>query len=154
MAKQLYWEDVEAGSEITPLPKVATTRMAVKWAGASGDAHPLHYDHSFIASQGIANPIIHGALKRQWLVQQITDWIGEQGTLKKLSVSYRGMDFWRPMKTRDEPEEGETWCCKGKVIKKYSEGDEHRLDCNIWVENGKGEVTVPGTATVVLPSRT
>ncbi|MBI2329662.1 MAG: hypothetical protein HYU85_08560 [Chloroflexi bacterium] len=57
------------------------------------------------------------------------------------------------MKTTSEPHEGETWWCKGKVTKKYVEGDEHLVDCEIGVENGKGEVTTPGTATVILPSR-
>ncbi len=40
--KQLYYEDVEVGSEVTPLAKVATTQMLVKWAGVSGDFNPLH----------------------------------------------------------------------------------------------------------------
>ncbi|MFC2041053.1 MaoC/PaaZ C-terminal domain-containing protein [Chloroflexota bacterium] len=153
MAEQLYWEDVEAESEITPLAKVATRRMLVKWAGASGDFNPLHYDDSFAASQGVGKPIVHGALKRQWLVQLMTDWIGEQGTLKKFSCQYRTMDYPRLMKTTAECEEGETWQCKGKVSKKYVEGDEHYIDCDIWVENGKGEVTTPGKATAILPSR-
>jgi acyl dehydratase len=41
--KQLYYEDVEVGGEVTPLAKVATSQMLVKWAGASGDFNPLHY---------------------------------------------------------------------------------------------------------------
>ncbi len=153
MAKQLYWEDVQMGDEIMPLPKVATRRMLVKWAGASGDFNPLHYDDSFAAAQGVGKPIVHGALKRQWLIQLMTDWIGEQGTLKKFSCKYRLIDYPRLMKTMTEPEEGETWWCKGKVTKKYVEDGEHRVECNIWVENGKGEVTTPGKATVTLPSR-
>lgn len=153
MAKQLYWEDIEEGSEVTPLPKVATSMMLVKWAGASGDFNPLHYDSNFAASQGVGSPIVHGALKRQWLVQLMTDWIGEEGTVKNFSCRYRVMDYPRPMKTLIEPDEGETWLCKGKVTKKYSEGDEHYVDCDIWLENGKGEVTTPGKATVILPSK-
>ena len=153
MAKQLYWEDIEEGSEVTPLPKVATSMMLVKWAGASGDFNPLHYDSNFAASQGVGSPIVHGALKRQWLVQLMTDWIGEEGTLKNFSCRYRVMDYPRSMKTLIEPDEGETWLCKGKVTKKYSEGDEHDVDCDIWLENGKGEVTTPGKATVILPSK-
>ena len=153
MAKQLYWEDVEVKGEVTPLPKVATTRMLVKWAGASGDFNPLHYDDTFAAAQGVGKPIVHGALKRQWLVQLMTDWIGEQGTLKKFSCQYRLMDYPRLMKTMTESHQGETWWCKGKVTKKYVEDGEHRVDCNIWVENEKGEVTTPGKATVILPSR-
>jgi len=58
MVKQLYWEDVEVGSEITPLPKVATTQMLVKWAGASGDFNPLHYEDAFAVSQGVVSPVV------------------------------------------------------------------------------------------------
>ena len=153
MAKQLYWEDVEVGTEVTPLPKVATTQMLVKWAGASGDFNPLHYDDSFAASQGVGKPIVTGQLKRAWLVQLMTDWIGEQGTLKKFSCRFRAIDYPRLMKTMTEPHQGETWWCKGKVTGWYVEGGEHCVDCDIWVENGKGERTTPGSATVVLPSR-
>ena len=153
MSKQLYWEDVEVDSEVTTLPKVATSQMLVKWAGASGDFNPLHYENAFAASSGVGKPIVHGALKRQWLIQLMTDWIGEEGTLKKFSCQYRAMDYPRAMKTMTEAEEGETWQCKGKVTQKYVEDGEHYVDCNIWVENGKGEVTTPGKATVVLPSK-
>ena len=153
MSKQLYWEDVEVDSEITPLPKVATTQMLVKWAGASGDFNPLHYEDAFAVSQGVGKPIVHGQLKRAWLVQLVTDWMGEQGTLKKFSCQFRAMDYPRAMKSIDEPQDGETWWCKGKVTNKCIEGDEHRLDCEIWVENGKGERTTTGSAAVVLPSR-
>ena len=153
MAAQLYYEDVEVGSEVTPLAKIATTRMLVQWAGASGDRNPLHYDDDFAKSQGVGAPIVHGALKRAWLGQLVTDWIGEQGELRKLSCRYRGMDYPRKMKTMEEPQEGETWWCKGKVSKKYVEGGEHFVECEIWVENGKGEKNTPGAAVVTLPSR-
>ena len=81
MSSQLYWEDVEVDSEITPLPKVATIQMLVEWAGAVGDFNPLHYEDTYAASQGVGKPIVHGALKRAWLCQLMTDWIGERGAL-------------------------------------------------------------------------
>ncbi len=153
MTEKLYWEDVEVGTEITPLAKVATTQILVRWAGASGDFVPFHYDDIFARSQGLPGVIVHGALKRQWLVQLITDWIGDDGTLRKFSCQYRAMDLPRPMKTLTEPQEGETWWCKGEVTKKYVENNDYHVECNIWLENGKGEVTTPGRATVILPSR-
>ncbi len=151
MAKQIYWEDVNENDELPPLTKIATTRMLVKWAGASGDFNPLHYDSAFAAAVGVGSPIVHGALKRQWLVQLMTDWAGEQGMLKKFSCSYRAMDWPRKMATPFSPEDGDTWQCKGKVTKKYTDDGQNLADCEIWIENGKGEVTTPGTATVVLP---
>ena len=106
--KKLYWEDVEVGREITPLPKAASRQMMVKWAGASGDFNPLHYEDAFAASEGVGKPIVHGQLKRGWLVQLMTDWIGGQGDLKKFSCQFRAMDYPRPMKDMFEPQEGET----------------------------------------------
>jgi hypothetical protein len=151
--KQLYYEDVEVGTEVTPVEKVASSLMLVKWAGASGDFNPLHYEDSFAESQGVGSPIVHGALKRAWLGHLVTAWIGDEGFLKKLSCQYRGMDYPRKMASMMAPAEGETWLCKGKVTNKFVEDDQHVVECEIWVENGQGEKTVPGSATVILPSR-
>lgn len=52
-----------------------------------------------------------------------------------------------------DPAEGETWWCKGAVTNKYVEDDQHVVECEIWVENGQGEKTTPGSATVILPSK-
>ncbi len=153
MTEQRYWEEVKVEDEVTPLAKVATTQTLVKWAGASGDFNPLHYEDAFAAAQGMGKPIVPGALKRQWLIQLITGWMGEGGELKKFSCHYRAVDYPRLMKTMTEPQDGETWWCRGKVSKKYVVGGEHYLDCNVWIENGKGEITTTGKATVVLPSR-
>lgn len=153
MAKQIFWEDIEVGAELPPLPKVATSLMLVKWAGASGDFNPHHYEDAFAKTQGTGGTIVHGLLKHAWLIQFVTNWMGDEGALKKFGCQYRGMDYPRLMKTMNEPVDGETWHCKAKVTKKYIEGEEHFVDLEIGVVNGKGETTTPGTATVVLPSR-
>ena len=151
MAEQITWESVEVDKGIPPLPKIATTRMLVEWAGASGDFNPIHYDMSFYQASGVDRPIVQGALKRQWLIQLITDWMGDGGTLKKFSCKYRTVDYPRNMRTIDEPEDGETWLCKGKIRKKYQSDGESFVECAVWVENGKGEIKTEGRATVVLP---
>ena len=83
-----------------------------------------------------------GALKQAFLGQLITDWIGPSGTLKKLSSQYRGMD-----------EPGSPLICKGKVVKTYVLDHLHLVDCEIWIENSKGQQFTPGNATVLLPSQ-
>ncbi|GBD11020.1 hypothetical protein HRbin23_00670 [bacterium HR23] len=143
MGKVLYWEDVTEGQEIPPLVKHPTTQQLVKYAGASGDFYQIHYDKDFALNNGLPGVIIHGALKNAWLGQLITDWIGEYGTLKKLSCQYRGMDV-----------PGDTITAKGRVTRKYVQDGKHYVECEIWIENGKGERTTPGSATVILPSRT
>ena len=142
MAKQVSYEDVIVGSEIPPLVKEPTTRQLVMWAGASGDYYPIHYDKDFAQSKGLTGVIVHGQLVASFLGQLITDWIGEQGSLRKLTCNYRGMNF-----------PGEAIICQGKVSKKYIENGEHFIECNIWAENVKGEKTVTGKAIVIIPAR-
>ena len=142
MAEQLYYEDVEVGSEITPLVKQLTTRQLVMWAGASGDYYEIHYDKDYAQSRGLPSVVVHGQLTCGFLGQLMTDWIGEQGSLRKLTCSYRGMNL-----------PGEALICKGEVARKYVEDDECYVECDIWVENPSGEKTVLGTALVTIPSR-
>lgn len=152
--KQIYWEEVEVGSTIPPLPKIATSQMLVKWAGASGDFNPLHYEFPFAEAQGVGRPIVHGQLKRAWLVQMLTNWIGEEGWLKEFSCQFRAMDYPVLMKSLSEPKEDRvTHWCKGKVTNKYVEGDAYYVECEVWVENEKGEITTPGKAKVILPAK-
>ena len=142
MGKVLYWEDVEEGQELPPLIKRPTTRQLVQYAGASGDFYEIHYDKDYAQANGLPGVIIHGALKMAFLAQLVTDWIGEWGTLKKFSVQYRGMDV-----------PGDTLTCKGRVTRKWTEDGQHLVEAEIWLENGKGERTTPGSAVVALPSR-
>ena len=142
MGRVLFWEEVQEGQEVPPLVKHPTTQQLVKYAGASGDFYQIHYDKDFAQANGLPGVIIHGALKNAFLGQLITDWIGEYGTLRKLSVQYRGMDI-----------PGDVLTCKGRVTKKYVKEGLHYVECEVWLENSKGEKTTPGSATVVLPSR-
>jgi acyl dehydratase len=142
MSKQLFFEDIEVGSEISPLTKQPTTRQLVMWAGASGDYNPIHYDKDFAQSRGLPGVIVQGQLVGSFLGQLATDWMGEQGVLRRLTCSYKGMNY---------PDEA--IICKGKISKKYIEGSEHYVECSLWAENGHGEKTVTGTALVIMPAR-
>ena len=142
MADQIYWEDVEVGSELPPLVKEPTSQQLVKWAGASGDFYPIHYDKDYALGNNLPGIIVHGPLKTTWLGQLLSDWVGEGGKIKKYGCSHRGMDV-----------PGDKLTCKGTVTNKYVEADEHCVECDIWLENSKGEKTAPGKAVVVLPSK-
>ena len=150
---QIYFEDIKEGYELPTLEKIAHSRMLVQWAGASGDYNPHHYEDAFARTQGTDGTIVHGLLKHAWLIQLVTNWMGDDGFMKKFSCQYRGMDYPRKMQTMDQPVDGETWQCVGKVVKKYTEGNDHCIDLEIGVINGSGQTTTPGTATVILPSK-
>ncbi len=142
MSDQLYFEDIEEGMELPTVEKNPTTQQLVKYAGASGDYYQIHYDQGFAEANGLPNVILHGALKNAFLGHLMTNWVGEHGTLRKLSAQYRGMDV-----------PGTPIYAKGVVTKKYVENGENLVECDIWLENHKGEKTTPGSALVALPAR-
>ncbi|MDP6799399.1 MAG: MaoC/PaaZ C-terminal domain-containing protein [SAR202 cluster bacterium] len=142
MADQVYFDDVKEGMELPEVRKDPTTQQLVMYAGASGDYYQIHYDLEFARNNGLPDVILHGALKNAFLGQIMTDWIGEEGTLKKLSVQYRGMDV-----------PGTPAFVKGVVKKTYEEDGENLVECEIWLENHEGTRTTPGSAVVSLPKR-
>jgi len=132
--QQLYFEDITEGSEIPALVKYPTTMQLVKYAGASGDYYQIHYDKDFAVATGLSGVIVHGWLALSFLGQMVTDWIGEKGTLVKLSGSYRGMN-----KVHEDV------ICNGKVTKKYSEAGRNYARLEIWAENPRARKRLPGT---------
>ena len=135
MSEQVYFEDVSEGTELPTLRKDPTTQQLVKYAGASGDYYQIHYDLGFAKSNNLPNVILHGALKNAFLGQIVTDWIGTEGGLKKLTAQYRGMDV-----------PGTPILGKGRVTKKWTENDENLVECEIWLENHEGKTTTPRVA--------
>ena len=142
MAAQPYFDEVQVGDELPPLVKQPATKELVMYAGAAGDFYQIHYDLEFAKAQGLPGVIIHGAMKNAYLGQMVTDWMGEQGVLRQLSVRYRGMDV-----------PGDTLTCRGRVTEKTDANGEHLLRCALSLENGKGEQTTTGEAVVSLPLR-
>lgn len=142
MKKQVHFEDIEVGAEIPAIVKHPTPVQLVKFAGASEDFNPIHFDKDKALADGLPGTIVHGRLKNAFLIQLLTDWVGEKGMVKKIAIQHRGMDL-----------PGHAIACKGKVTKKYTESGQNLIDCEVWTENEKGEKTAPATATVILPSR-
>ena len=140
--EQVYYEDINEGAEIPALVKYPTTMQLVKYACASGDYYQIHYDKDFAIASGLPGVIVHGWLTLSFLGQMVTDWLGEKGTLVKLSGSYRGMNKVH-----------EDIICNGKVAKKYVDEGRNCARVEIWAENPGGEKTVTGTAVVMLPAR-
>ena len=142
MAEQVYFDDVNEGDEIPKLAKNCSTQQLVMWAAGSGDFYQIHYDKEFAQTTGLKGLIVHGALKHAFLGQLLHDWAGDQGRIKKFGCQYRGMD-----------EPNQDIACRGVVTKKYSEGDQHFVELDVWTENPQGQKTSPGIAVVTLPSR-
>jgi len=150
-----YWEDVEVGEEMTPvLEKGLLTMMEIIRFGlfVSGVPRRIERKREVIETgfsreemqkrSGLENASDYGPQRVCWVGQFATDWMGDEGTLKKFSCQVRHPSIM-----------GDSNFVKGKVTGKRIENGECLVDCAIWVENQAGLVTAPGSAVIALPSK-
>jgi hydroxyacyl-ACP dehydratase HTD2-like protein with hotdog domain len=138
----LFIEDVVVGTEIPPLVKQPTTVALFRFSAVTWNAHRIHYDRDYAATEGYPSVLVQGHLHGAYLTQMLLGWLGPRGTLRRLQWS-----------NRRTAQAGDTLTCRGRTTRVYAEGELHLADCEIWTENQAGEVCAPGTATVSLPAR-
>jgi acyl dehydratase len=68
----------------------------VRYAGASGDFNPIHWNERFAKSVGLPDVIAHGMFTMATAVRVVTDWVGDPGAV----VEY-GVRFTRPVVVPD-----------------------------------------------------
>ncbi len=55
----------------TVISRSATRRDLVKYAGASRDFNPLHWDHDTAVAAGLPGVVVHGLLQSAWILQAV-----------------------------------------------------------------------------------
>jgi len=165
-----FWEEVNEGDELPSTHHVFTLAEAIAYSSAMGKSvswrtHMAHNRDSWknmidpesglpdfthwhltdAAAQRLGMPRANGLgmQMRAWLGRMISNWMGDDGFIKKMGDQLRGVLY------RDS-----LALCKGKVVKKYVQEGEHLVDLSITLEDHDGKFMIPnGSATVVLPSR-
>ena len=79
------------GEEIEPLAVTPDRYLTVRYAGASGDFNPIHIDGDFARQVGLPGRILHGLYSMAQVARALTDAGGGPGSLRRLSVQFRGM---------------------------------------------------------------
>jgi acyl dehydratase len=173
-AQILFWEEVKENDELKPVIKgpldisdvISWIGMggyimafALKWKvikpnlgralidPETGEQHlqiDWHYLDSMARVMGMPYALSAGRQTEGCMSHLVSNWMGDDGFVKKLSAEHRGVWF-----------HGETFWFKGRVTRKYVENNEHLVDIDIWSENiltgMKGSL---GKATVKLISKT
>ncbi|MBI2907233.1 MAG: MaoC family dehydratase N-terminal domain-containing protein [Chloroflexi bacterium] len=102
----------------------------------------IHWDTEAAKVWGVPDFFDVGPQRVSWLCHLMTNWMGDDGFLRKLGMQARRFNL-----------AGDTCWCKGKVSRKYVANGEHLVDCDLIIVNQRGEEISPGHATVSLPSR-
>jgi len=139
---QLFWEDVVVGDELPGFSLDITARRGFLQVSGSQDWYPVHFDPAFARKGGHPDVFVNTGFLQAALVRVITNWMGDDGFLKKLRFEMRR-----------QQRAGDTMVCKGKVVSTAERDGEGWVELEVWAENEREGVTTPGTATVILPRR-
>jgi acyl dehydratase len=138
MASKVKFDSVQVGDS---LPAITIENVArpdfVRYAGASGDFVPLHYDQTFVEAAGIPTVFAQGMWTAGCLGRCLTDYAGP-GNVRRYRVRF-SRQVWP----------GDTLTCRGKVTNKIEKDGEKLLEGELEVVNQKGEATVKGNFAVL-----
>ena len=110
------YDQVEAGTEL-PARTFRIRRVdLVRYAGASGDFNPIHWNERTALAVGLPGVIAHGMFTMAQAVQVVTDWTRDPGAV----VEY-GVRFSRPVLVPDD-EDGAAVEVTAKVAAKLEDG--------------------------------
>lgn len=102
----------------------------------------VHWEEDFALEVGAPGAYDYGPERNSWLTHHLTNWMGDDGFLRKSKCQVR----------RHNPE-GDMLFIKGKVSKKYESDGRHLVEIEQEGRNQDGELSVIGTGVVQLPSR-
>ncbi|MCX5405239.1 MaoC family dehydratase [Streptomyces sp. NBC_00335] len=88
MAAQIQYDDVEVGTELPAASFPVTRATLVRYAGASGDFNPIHWNEKFATEVGLPDVIAHGMFTMAEAIRVVTDWVGDPGAVVEYGVRF------------------------------------------------------------------
>ena len=145
------YDDIEVGNNMPVYTSAPITRThLVRYAGASGDFNPLHHDQTFIKMIGMENIIAHGMLIMGIAGEAITFWI-ENKYLRKFNARFLSMTEPADLDDMGNTKDRATIIVSGKVVRKYEENGEKRIQCDIIAKDALGSKKLSGFFIAALP---
>jgi acyl dehydratase len=132
------FKDIQIGDEITPLVKEIGLARMMAYGAATWDFIRLHYDADYARELGFEAPFVDGQMMGGFLTQHVQDWAGPGAFLRKLAFRNRVMAY-----------PGDTLTCHGLVTDVSSTDEGGMVECDLWMENQRGEKVVdPANALI------
>ncbi|WP_225811484.1 MaoC family dehydratase [Streptomyces spinosus] len=88
MTAKIAYDEVEVGTELPAQTFPVTRATLVRYAGASGDFNPIHWNEKFAKEVGLPDVIAHGMLTMAEAIRVVTDWTGDPGAVVEYGVRF------------------------------------------------------------------
>ncbi|MCZ7458615.1 MaoC family dehydratase [Streptomyces sp. WMMC940] len=141
MAAKIAYEDVEVGTELPAQTFPVTRATLVRYAGASGDFNPIHWNEKFAKEVGLPDVIAHGMFTMAEAARVVTDWAGDPAAV----VEY-GVRFTKPVVVPND-DRGAVIEVSGKVAAKL---DDNRVRVDLTAVSAGQKVLGMSRAVVRL----
>ncbi|WP_333738064.1 MaoC family dehydratase [Streptomyces sp. IBSBF 2806] len=141
MTTKIAYDDVEVGTELPAQSFPVNRATLVRYAGASGDFNPIHWNEKFAKEVGLPDVIAHGMFTMAEAIRVVTDWTGDPGAL----VDY-GVRFTKPVVVPND-DQGAVIEVTGKVGAKL---DDNTVRVDLTVTSGGLKVLGMSRAVVRL----
>lgn len=106
----------------------------------------VHWDPEFARKSGNPTTFDYGRMRENWLIHACTDWMGDDAWLMRLRVEFRKFNYVGDLQVI-------TGTITDKRLIEDGAGIHPAVDVDLVSTNQRGEVTAPGSATILLPSR-
>ncbi|MET8542936.1 MaoC family dehydratase [Kitasatospora sp. NPDC004799] len=137
----ISYDEVEVGTELPARSFPVTRDTLVRYAGASGDFNPIHWNERFALEVGLPDVIAHGMFTMAEAIRVVTDWVGDPAAV----VEY-GVRFTRPVPVPNDGV-GAVIEVSAKVAKKL---DDRRVQVDLLATTGGQKVLGMSRAVVRL----
>ncbi|MFF4385025.1 MaoC family dehydratase [Kitasatospora sp. NPDC092039] len=137
----ISYDEVEVGTELPAQSFPVTRDTLVRYAGASGDFNPIHWNERFALEVGLPDVIAHGMFTMAEAIRVVTDWVGDPAAV----VEY-GVRFTRPVPVPNDGV-GAVVEVSAKVAKKL---DDRRVQVDLLATTGGQKVLGMSRAVVRL----
>jgi acyl dehydratase len=139
---QRYYEDVNIGDELEPFQRKTDFMNWNRFAAVNDEFIYIHMDDAAGEAAGQGGAFGMGNLRQSYLLNMLRTFAGDEGQVRELSLQYRVIN-----------KKNDVLTTSGRVVAKTFEEGEYRVHLETGVRNQLGQETAPGTAIVVLPSR-
>jgi acyl dehydratase len=103
----------------------------------------VHWDNAFTQRLlGLPGAYDLGPERCSWLIQGMTDWIGDNGLLTRIEAQYRKFNYMGDV----------TWV-QGRVIEKFERDGKGYVRCHVECVNHRDEMTAKAVCEAELPRR-
>ncbi len=88
MTAKIAYDEVEVGTELPSATFPVTRATLVRYAGASGDFNPIHWNEKFAVEVGLPDVIAHGMFTMAEAIRVVTDWAGDPAAVVEYGVRF------------------------------------------------------------------